>query len=279
MKGRYNIVIEKISGEQEHFNEKKLHNSLARVGVNHSEACKIIDELVTTYPHKITTEEIYRFIQNKLKNLNQKSAIRYSLKKALLMFGPTGFPFEEYVAEIFRHMGYKCRVGAIINGKCIEHEVDVYAQKGGEKIAIEVKFHNKQKFKTDVKTSLYIKARFDDLLAKNNLFPNTVNKGILLTNSHFTVNAKKYVSCVKTFDLIGWDYPSKYALRDLIEDNRIHPITCLPSLTRSESEILFNHKIFICRDLIKEKDNLKHIGIPADKIPKLLDESQMLCDI
>lgn len=278
MRNRGEIIVSKVDGTLEPFDEKKISNSLIRVGVTKRYIEDIIDSIRKTFPHKVTTEELHRFIENKLKREYKISAMRYSLKKALLAMGPSGYPFEEYISEVFKKLGYRTEVGLNVSGKCITHEIDVLAQKDRETIAIEVKFRNQQRMKTDVKTALYIKARIDDLVAKQAPFGKKINNGILVTNSHFTRNAIRYSEC-SGLRLIGWDYPSNNALRDIIERNHIHPITCLTSLGQNEKHLLFDRRIVICTDILNEKHNLKNIGLTKDKIDRLLDEAEWLCAV
>ena len=77
--------------------------------------------------------------------------------------GPTGFPFEKYIAEILKEYGYATKVGEVVKGYCVSHEVDVIAQKGKECFMIECKYHNKRGRRLDVKVAMYIYARFLDI--------------------------------------------------------------------------------------------------------------------
>ena len=43
--------------------------------------------------------------------------------------GPTGYPFEDYVAEILKTEGYQTQVRQVLEGNCVSHEIDVIAQK------------------------------------------------------------------------------------------------------------------------------------------------------
>jgi len=52
------------------------------------------------------------------------------LKKAILQLGPTGYPFERFVGELLKYQGYEAKVGQIVQGNCVQHEVDVVAKKG-----------------------------------------------------------------------------------------------------------------------------------------------------
>jgi hypothetical protein len=77
--------------------------------------------------------------------------------------GPSGFPFEKYVAEILKYQGYRVEVGVIVEGFCVKHEVDIIAEKEAKHFMIECKFHNQPGTFCDVKIPLYINSRFLDI--------------------------------------------------------------------------------------------------------------------
>ncbi|GAI02479.1 unnamed protein product, partial [marine sediment metagenome] len=56
--------------------------------------------------------------------------------------GPEGFVFEKYIAKILREYGFITEVGRILNGHCVNHEVDVIAKKENQVCMIECKYHN-----------------------------------------------------------------------------------------------------------------------------------------
>ena len=47
------------------------------------------------------------------------------LKQAIMELGPSGFPFEQFVAELLKCRGYQIKVGVIVEGHCVNHEIDV----------------------------------------------------------------------------------------------------------------------------------------------------------
>ena len=75
----------------------------------------------------ITTKKIYKIAFIALRKKSRKLSAHYSLKNALLEFGPTGYPFEVFVSKLLKTQGYNVEVGQIIQGKCVTHEVDVVA--------------------------------------------------------------------------------------------------------------------------------------------------------
>ncbi len=58
--------------------------------------------------------------------------------------GDTGYPFEKFVAALLRSEGYETKVGVIVQGHCVTHEVDVVAENDRHHYMCECKFHNSQ---------------------------------------------------------------------------------------------------------------------------------------
>lgn len=77
----------------------------------------------------MTTNKIYQLAFKMLKGKSRVSASKYKLKKALMQLGPSGFPFEKLVGKIMEQEGFKTNVGVIVQGNCVQYEVDVIAQK------------------------------------------------------------------------------------------------------------------------------------------------------
>src|SRR6185503_5142356 len=118
------------------------------------------------------------------------------------------------------------------------------AERRGKRIGIEAKFHNDPGGKTDIKDALYVKARYDDLRAAP-LASQKVDEGWLVTNTRFTRNAIHYAQC-SGLTLLGWDYPSNRGLFTMIETARVHPLTCLTTLSQGEKQRLLEQKIVLC---------------------------------
>src|SRR3990167_10625893 len=119
------ILIAKADGTQEPFNPEKLVASLMRAGAEHSIARDISKAIESELYPGISTQEIYRHAFSKLRDARRGAAARYSLKRAILDFGPSGFPFEAYISELFRAEGAQTQIDQMIKGACVEHEVDV----------------------------------------------------------------------------------------------------------------------------------------------------------
>lgn len=119
------LYIKKSSGEQVKFSVEKLKNSLIKSGADRALAEKITTNVRDELFQGISTKEIYNRAFAMLKATKSHLASKYKLKKAIYELGPTGFPFERYVAAILEASGYQTRVGEIINGRCVKHEVEI----------------------------------------------------------------------------------------------------------------------------------------------------------
>lgn len=260
------------------FDRTILERSLSRAGAPRDLAHSIGHSIESSVKDGDTTSVIYKRAFEMLYEQARHIAMRYSLKKALFGFGPTGFPFEKFIAEIYRRKGYATQTNVHLRGSCISHEVDVLAIKS-ERVGMEVKFHNDMHIRSDVKAVLYAKARFDDLIGRSK-FPislrrnvkGAVDRCILVTNTKFTKNALSYAKCAGV-TLLGWGYPFRSNLQTYIQEVDAHPVTCLPSLSASLARNLFSEGVVTCKGLLEREDLLR--ALP--NTDTIVSEAEMLC--
>ncbi len=137
------LLITKSSGQKVPFNAGKLKKSLLRAGASDFQADEIISEVISMLVEGMSTSKIHKAAFRLLKDVSRPVAARYKLKQALLELGPSGFPFEQYIAELLKFQGYKTQVGVFVQGHCVTHEIDVIAEKENTQLMIECKFHNR----------------------------------------------------------------------------------------------------------------------------------------
>lgn len=268
------VLITKQDGTKEPFDVEKLRNSLSRSGASGKEIDEVVKYVEKDLKDSISTSEIYRHAFSYLEHKERPIAARYSMKRAVLALGPSGYPFENFIAEILRAKGYLVEVGKMIQGACVEHEVDFIAKKGDQKIGGEVKFHNKLGIRSDLKVVLYVHARFEDI--RNG--ENKINEDWLITNTKFTKNAIKYGNCV-SMKMISWNYPKQGNLHDLINETGVQPITALTTLSGAEKSKLMEEKVVLCRNIENNEEILHSIGLNEKKIRDILVESQALRNV
>lgn len=271
----------KTSGEREAFSLTKLRRSLVRSGADKETIEMVISHILPELYDGMKTSAIYKHAFSLLKKLKYPVAIRYSLRRAVMELGPSGFPFEKFVAEVLRGKGYRAQTGVILPGFCVSHEVDVLMEKDDRHIFAECKFHNQQGIKTDVKVALYVYARFIDLqkghdVHEKALSTTKIHEGWLITNTKLTRDAIAYANCIG-LTVIGWDYPERGNLQDLILETGVHPLTFLSTLTASDKMNLLGQGVVMCQTLMDDPTSLRTLGFSDEKIKSVIHEANRVC--
>ena len=268
------INITKASGELVAYNEQRVSEVLARVGANIYEQKEVLQHLNEQLYEGIKTSEIYHIVFKELDSIKPHLASRFSLKQAIAELGPSGYPFEKFIAGILAQFGYKTETNIMMRGKCVIHEVDVIAYKDKVKGIIEAKFHRNSGFKTNIQTVLYVDARYKDI--KSNLGKDEKSTGWLITNAKFSADTINYGECAG-LKLIGWDYPNHISLRILIDKSGLQPITSLHNLSTNNKTNLLNNNIVFCKDLANaDRNSLKKLITNVD-IDKLINSAKLVC--
>ncbi|MGZ0014688.1 ATP cone domain-containing protein [Yeosuana sp. AK3] len=277
MKHPINIV--KYSGDVVAFDVEKLINSLKRSQASEELIEQIVAQVQDQLYDGITTKKIYQMAFKMLKGKSRVSASKYKLKKALMELGPSGFPFEKLVGKLLAHEGFSTQVGVIVQGNCVQHEVDVIAQKDNTHYMIECKYHSDQGRFCNVKIPLYIHSRFLDVekqWKRQKGHEAKLHKGGVYTNTRFTSDAVQYGKCVELL-LTSWDYPIGDGLKDRIDKLGLHPLTALTTLTKAEKTKLLDEGIVLCKELHEKPVLLEKIGIDKKRHKKILEDSEALC--
>ena len=275
------ITITKYSGEQVPFDAEKLRLSLNRSGASDAVINHVVNTVESNLYEGITTNEIYKKAFSILRKKARPVAARYNLKKALFQLGPTGFPFELYVAELLKAKGYETSTGQLVQGNCVQHEVDVIAQKDEKHFMVECKFHSDQGRRCDVKIPLYIQSRFKDVEAawlQKQGHGNRFHQGWVATNTRFTSDAIQYGKCVG-LQLLSWDYPHNQSLKHWIDETGAHPITCLTTLSGKAKQALLDRGVILCRQLCDKPGLLDQLALSESRKRKVMEEAEGVCNI
>ena len=269
-------MIRKASGQLEPFTIEKVKKSLAKSGAS-KELVEEIATKIAEHPNIESTKDIHNFAVNYLQQINPAIAARYNVRHALLELGPSGFPFEKFIAAIFSQQGYDTLHDQIVRGKCIEHEIDVIAHNNSDRYFVECKFHHQHGLKVEVKVTLYCKARFDDIQSVKS-HDHRADTMWVITNAKFTSEAIRYADCVG-IKLLGWSYPADKNLQFYIDHFKMHPITALVSLSHKQKRSLISEGLVLCRDARTHKEAFRKLGMSQAAIDPLIHEAELVCDL
>lgn len=282
------MLVTKASGEQEEFNPEKLKQTCLRAGAPEWLAEKVVKEAEKKIFEGIQTKQILKIALSILDREMPHVAAKYDLKGAIMRLGPAGYEFESLIGELLREYGYRTKVHNNVRGYCIEHEVDVVAERaaGGsmETGMIECKYHNASGIFSGVKDVLYTYARFLDLQEGARLSGIKFTDCWLVSNTKFSSDVVKYAGC-KNIVLIGWKYPEKEngngipSLKKMLDEKKLYPITALRSIDKASQEKLAAAGLMFCKDLIRNKtEKLEQLGLNRRKLKELTAEAERLCN-
>jgi len=276
-----NYHIKKYSGEIVDFDIEKLLTSLRKTQADEQTIKRVVNEVQKKLYDGISTKEIYQMAYKILNRTKSKSfASRYKLKKAIMELGPSGFPFEKFVAAILTKEGFLTEVGVIVQGYCVSHEVDVVAKNNHKHYMVECKYHNNQGRVNDVKIPLYIQSRFLDIEKQCREIEHHHSKfhqGWIFTNTRFSSEAIKYGLCAG-LKLVSWNYPDNDGLAKKIYKHGLFPITSLTTLTRRDKEKLLEKGFVLCKDVCDNPNILMEVGIEKKKHKKILNNAKELTE-
>lgn len=272
------LIVTKASGEEVVFSMDKLRQSLRNSGATEEQVDKVIKVIEPQLFNGISTKKIYTWAFSILKKSTGSVAAKYQLKKAITEFGPSGFPFEKFIGKLFERKGYHIKVGIIVQGTCVSHELDVVASSEREHMIMECKFHSMQGKMSDVKVPLYIHSRFNDVKSQwvlNKQLKDKQLKAWVVTNTRFSPDALRYGTCAG-LNLLSWDYPLNESIKVMIDRYKHYPITCLTLLTKPEKEHLLENNVVLCSELKDDYARLNALHIPDKRLQQIKKELEKL---
>ena len=254
------IHVVKRDGRVEEFNPSKIKRTVLKAGIDRKTASLIINKLEKSIYDGITTDEILQITLDLLGREKGAGGKRYDLKGSLYRLGPAGFEFERFVARLLEEYGFRVTTNRMIKGKCVEHEIDVIAEKDGKAYLVECKFHNIPVY-TGLKEVMYTYARFLDIGKFDGVW--------LVTNTRFSEDAKKYAKC-RQIKLTGWSYPEDEGIEHMLASRNLYPITVLHVEKDVIDRLVMSGYVF-CRDVVVcGIDGLTAIGLKRRDAERLI---------
>jgi len=258
-----------LQGQLEPFSSNKVFLSAKRSGASPKLARQIAEDIEKQVYEGMKTSDIYKLVKKGLNREDKSSGYRFTLKQAIKDLGPSGFPFEKYVADIYEAHGYDIKTNVKVSGKYATHELDFVARKGKDVLIGECKFRKSSSDNIDLKTALRVHARWMDLMGGTH-FKGLNVKAIIVTNSRFSSQVIRYCNG-HGIELLGWRYPKEGGLEKMIEDEKLYPITILPSFRRGLIDDFCKERIMLAKDVM---NNISIVD--KNTLEKLRKEASLL---
>ena len=228
------IRVRKFDGSLELYDQSKVIRTAIRMGLDRKAAEELADEISSKVYDGIPTSEILSLIHDLASKIRPELKYVENLREAISAMRPKP-DFEEYVRIVLKAAGYMVEPGRVLEGRCIDHEIDGIAFKDDEVVIVETKHHVNPHAYTGLDTVLQLWAALEDLKEGHRLgfhnYPFT--SALLVCNTKISMHAERYARC-KGMKYMVWNYPRAFALRDIIASHKIYPITMLKTLSRNQ---------------------------------------------
>jgi hypothetical protein len=245
------IFVTKVDGRKQLFDKQKVICTCLRMRSSLEQANIIANKVEKKAYDGIQTREILRMIFSYLKTYKPEIKYKIDLREAISLLRPKP-DFEIFIGLLLKEYGYQIEMNQIINGKCVDHEIDAIARKKDEVILVEVKHHLQHHTYTGVGVFLESYAIFEDLIEGYKTGKNKINFNRLLVvcNTKISEHGERYSTC-KNIQHVGWRYPKDNGLERMVEDKRFYPITLIKGLDFKTQEKFGDHGIILLKQLVE----------------------------
>jgi len=199
-----NIFVTKYSGEKQKYSQEKVLSSIIRSGIEKNKALGILTDVENRLTDGISTQKLYKIVGEEIEKHGLKIGQNtYKLREALARMG--SFDFEIFVHKILEKDGFECAYNIIVNGECVEHQVDIIAQKQQKLYYVEVKHHRNYHRNCGLGTICEVQARLEDMKKGYGKNKYDFSQAWLFTNTKISNHAKQYGKC-KDIRLTSWRF-------------------------------------------------------------------------
>lgn len=271
-----NIYVKKADGSRQLFDREKIVRTCLRMGANRYIAEEVADKIETRIYDGIETEKILKKIFRLLSRYRPILKHLADLRKGLSLMNPKP-EFERYVQIVLSQNGYEVTPSQIVRGRCVEHEVDAIARKDGTTCFVEVKHHYNYHTPTGLDESRIARAVLEDVtegfeLGLSNL---KIDGAMIVCNTKYSDHARRYGECRGILQ-IGWSSPPHHGLQEMIEEKKLHPITCLKDLTKETRKKLTSAGIILIKQLVEEdpEEIARRAGMPYRSVESILEKAK-----
>ena len=272
------LRVRKADGGLEPFDKGKVIRTCLKLRVGRREAERIAEEVKREAYDEIPTSRILELIYEKVRRVKPALEHAIDLREAISALRPKP-DFEQYIRLTLESIGYRVEGNKVLEGRCVDHEIDGVAVKGGEVLLLEVKHHVNHHTYTGMDVFLEVWATLQDLMEgyELGLHRYGFTNALVACNTKISNHAERYARC-KGLKYMGWRYPKAMGLEEIIEKHGLYPVTMLRGVERGLLDRLGDAGIVTLRQLIEigAKGLRESLGIEGGKVEELVSKAKAL---
>ena len=270
------VFVIKADGTRQLFDREKVVKTCLRMGASRKIADEVAEKVEKRLYDGIPTSKILQMTFRLLRKY--KPAIRHllDLRKGLSLMDSKP-EFENFVQILLAHNGFEVTPSRLVTGKCVKHEVDAIARKGGITYFVEAKHHVNYHTPTGLDESRIARAVLEDVtegfeLGKGNL---KIDRAMIVTNTRYSEHARRYGKCRNILQ-IGWSSPANLSLQNMIEEKNLYPLSCLRDLKSETKTKLVNSGIVLMKQLFEEKPSTlaRKTGVQKETLKQIIEKAK-----
>ncbi|TRO42271.1 restriction endonuclease [Candidatus Bathyarchaeota archaeon] len=275
------VFVTKADGKKQQFIKEKVIQTCMRMGATRELAKTIAKEIENKSYNGISTSKILQMIFSRLRKHKPIMKYHIDLRRSLSLM-KSAPDFERFIQLLLSEHNYHVSPNQIIQGRCIEHEVDGVAKKDGKTYIVEVKHHYKFHTPTSLDVSRIARAILEDLTEGYNMGLNNlkVDNALIVCNTKLSEHAKRYADCRGILH-IGWSSGSNRDLQTMIEEKKLYPITFLKGLKTDTRNRLASDGIVMLKQLTQNtiSELRSSTGISKQILSSILDSTMIILEI
>ncbi len=267
------VLVTKADGTKQEFDRSKIVKTCLRLNVSEAHANEIADRVQGRLYEGITTKKVLQMVFTFVRKYRPELRHRIDLRHAISIMRSKP-DFEEFVRFVLREHGYEVEPNKILQGRCVEHEIDGVASKEGNVFCVEVKHHEEYHTYTGLHVFLETYATLQDLMEGKALNGRTFNRLMVVCNTKVSDHARRYAEC-RGITHVGWNYPERMNLSEMIDSKLLYPITILRGMDSYTQGRLGDNNIVALKQLAEaDIDNLVKMGISRERAEDLVSKAR-----
>ena len=272
--GALGVYVAKADGSRQLFDREKVIRTCLRMSASRNLAFEVAEKVEARVYEGMSTEKVLRLIFRFMRRQKPGIGDLFDLRKGLSLMSSRP-EFEVFVQELLRRHGFEVSGNQILKGRCVEHEVDAVARKGGVTYFVEAKHHVSYHSLTGLDESRIARAVLEDVSEgyERGVADFGVDRAIIVTNTRFSDFAIRYGRC-RDIMQVGWNYPVNLGLEDMIEEKRLHPLSCVRGLHDVDRLLLVDCGVVLIRQLLAEnqRELVRKTGLRLESVREIVEK-------
>ena len=268
------MLVKKADGSLQLFDREKVVRTCLRMGANRQVAYEVAEKVERRLYKGISTAKILQMIFQFMRRYKPGVGNLFDLRKGLSLMVSKP-EFEVFVQVLLAHNGFEVTPNQLLDGRCVEHEVDAIARKNGVTFFVEAKHHSSYHTQTGLDESRIARAVLEDVIEGFALGKSDqkIDRAMIVTNTRYSDHAIQYGKCRDILQ-IGWSSPTDHGLQNMIEGNNLLPLSCLRGLSIDARMKLANSGIVLFEQIIEEDTGglARKTGLPREVIKNIKEK-------